>query len=317
MKKQLLGLIIGVMVLATACNADNTATTDESGSAEASTEGSSSVDLFTNLENHESTTDISINTATYPENELLEEIKSTYDGTMPAQEDLDKLADSAITPSEDLFTGKWQRTDCVSGDFATVNINLNDEGIASVSGFFYDYGNIGSIKDGTGYYLSDNVMYVVDSDNNAVYLMEIQAGSMEIVQLGEGNMGQDVTANGNYTLGEPEYTNANVIEDNFTDEQLSSIQTMIEDAGLDYVEFFENTILYGILNVSEKTATFSDGTVQTGTCYEAVSPHGFTYDSTTFIAEDGEIYFISTAEGISEYYFLTTNDAVTDMPTLE
>ncbi|MCR4904091.1 MAG: hypothetical protein K6A23_14630, partial [Butyrivibrio sp.] len=237
--------------------------------------------------------------------------------TIPEQTSLDELKASATEVSQDLFSGKWQRTNCVTGDFATVTIRQNDDNTANVSGFFYDYGNVGSINNATGYYIGDNKLFVLDEDYETLYLFSIEDGNMKIIQHGAGNMGDDVTSIGDYTQDEPQYTDADVIENNFTDEQIETIKTMLDEGGLDYTDCFENTLLYGVLTVSKSTATFADGSIQTGTYYEAVAPHGFTYDSYTFIADDGEIYYISTAEDVTEFIFLTTNDSVTQMPEIE
>ncbi len=282
MKKLYLSLILSAVMLTTACNAGT---------------------------NSEQTT-----ISSESENEYFESLMNDTTGELPDQESLDLLKNQTTAVSEDLFSGKWQRTECESSVYATVNISQNDDKTVTVKGLFYDYGNVGSINNATGYYVSNSEMFVIDEEYATLYLFKLSDNLMTIVQLGAGNMGEDVTANGTYTTGDPVYTNDNVLENNFTEEELSSIKQLLEDSGLDYLDFFENTVLYGKLTVTKAPATFEDGSTKEGTWYEAVSPHGYTYDSYTFISEDGEIYFSSTANDVEEYLFLTTDDSVTDMP---
>lgn len=315
MKKTIALLVAGFMVVSVAGCTDTTENEGQSSTVE--TSQSESAAVASSVE--EITAEVTTVAAADQEevDALLQKLLAESDDEMPSDTDIQLLKSAQVAVLEDNFTGKWSRTNCLTGMFATVNITKDTDNTASVNGFFYHYGNVGNVNVSDAFYLNDNCLVVVDEDSETLYLLTIDGDTMTVTQHGDGNMGQDVTGAGEYTLGDPVYTNANDIEDNFTDEEIEAIKALLEEGGLDYTDFFENTVLYGILTVTESEATFEDGSVQKGTWYEAIAPHGFTYDSIIFIAEDGEIYFESTMNGISEYYFLTTNDAVSDMPVKE
>lgn len=251
--------------------------------------------------------------------EVFEKLFQNEIDGMPNQSDIDILLNVKYEDTTDAFIGEWRKTQCEMGESGYIKVENNDSYSATVTGGFDSYGSSGNLNENgdTAYYVSDKYMVVKeieewDENEITLFLFAIDGDQMEVIQYGHGNMGAGVSARGTYTKGEPEYTNANVIDENFTAQEQASIKTLIEKNGLDYEERFIYSIEYGYFETSTETAAFADGSIQNGTWYESMSPHGFTAGSTIFIGIDGNIYYET---GYGEKQFITTNSAVTVMPT--
>ncbi|MCR4901604.1 MAG: hypothetical protein K6A23_01980, partial [Butyrivibrio sp.] len=115
MKKRYFTLIMGLMLLTTACSpATSDSTSENSSESTVAASAESSIDTASEEISKE------INTAEIQiiDNELFESLLTESSDTIPEQTSLDELKASATEVSQDLFSGKWQRTNCVTGDFA-------------------------------------------------------------------------------------------------------------------------------------------------------------------------------------------------------
>ena len=165
-----------------------------------------------------------------------------------------KDADNLEPIDYSFYEGRWERTfvhSSLNGQF-TIS-NADEEGFDFVGEFFY-YSHSG------------------DSAGRAVFTSENEAVFEDKSELGEGyiyftfeedmltvttegfisGMGMNVSVPGYYTKGEPEYTNANVIENTFSEEDLELIKSLL---GEDYEDIF--------VNDSECGSVVSDETVLT------------------------------------------------------
>lgn len=95
----------------------------------------------------------------------------------------------------------------------------------------------------------------------------------------------NVTVNGEYTTEVPVYTNATVLEDNFTEEELESIKAVVTE------EYYEDYFLFVVESGTMEIAPceLSDGT-------KAVYYYGFIptmgdYNFTMLKCENGDIYY--------------------------
>lgn len=190
------------------------------------------------------------------------------------------------------FVGTWNRTGVHSGRKAIVEITNQDETGFDFSGEFCHFSHIGSLE-GRAYFSEDGIAcyeYVSDiegQENQYVYFTMTEDG-VYIYATGDSGalgFGMNVTVNGEYTTEVPVYTNATVLEDNFTEEELESIKAVVTE------EYYEDYFLFVVESGTMEIAPceLSDGT-------KAVYYYGFIptmgdYNFTMLKCENGDIYY--------------------------
>lgn len=97
--------------------------------------------------------------------------------------------------------------------------------------------------------------------------------------------GMNVTMDGEYIMGEPEYTNANIIAETFSDEELEAIKKAINDDSV-YEEYFVFPMEFGNV-VIEDCAVKNRGAAR---IIAAAVPTIAGYDFTMLITEKQEVY---------------------------
>lgn len=197
------------------------------------------------------------------------------------------------------FSGEWNRTNVVTGIAGSVWISNQDEEGFDFSGEFYYYSHSGEIE-GRAYFVEDDLAIYQYEDEYAdeeaeeefIAFVRTDEG-MEIRTTGsswELGFGMNVFADGGYILGEPEYTNANILAETFSEEELAKIEQMLGTEG--YEEYFVFTVEYGAITTSD--CIVEDG--QEAVYYEAFLPTMGGYEFTMLICEDGSIYFYSGSD---------------------
>jgi len=190
------------------------------------------------------------------------------------------------------FVGTWNRTGIHSGRKAIVEITNQDETGFDFSGEFCHFSHIGSLE-GRAYFREDGIAcyeYVSDiegQENQYVYFTMTEDG-LYIYATGDSGalgFGMNVTVNGEYTTEVPVYTNATVLEDNFTEEELESIKAVVTEEY--YEDYFLFVVESGIMEIAP--CELSDGT-------KAVYYYGFIptmgdYNFTMLKCENGDIYY--------------------------
>ena len=183
----------------------------------------------------------------------------------------------------DGFYGEWHRTNTHSSINGTITIDeVNEDNLHFVGEFqfFYHLGD----AEGEAYFISENE--AVYEDERGTITFTLEDGELTLVSEGNpGWMGNRVTADGTYVMGEPAYTNRNVIAETFPNGENEEISEMLGEIS---DEVFLAPTYIGI--VTEEDVTLSDGTsARHIECYVPTDSAG--YD--IIITEDGMIYFLS------------------------
>lgn len=194
------------------------------------------------------------------------------------------------------FIGDWNRTNTVSGLSGTIVIENQDEEGFEFEGELCYYSHSGSME-GKAYYLSQNTAIYRYDDMGEEYfeyiIFQMNGDKMEVTASdGSASLGfgANVFADGEYVTGEPVYTNATILEDNFTPEELDSLKSVLgEDV---YEECFAWVVRNGVLNVTE--GTLEDGTK--AKYYEVFVPTMGGYAFELLMVEDGRWYYLSETE---------------------
>ncbi|MBE5946343.1 MAG: hypothetical protein E7259_05260 [Lachnospiraceae bacterium] len=190
------------------------------------------------------------------------------------------------------YEGIWNRTNVHSGYYGTVEITNQDEDGFDFMGNFSYYSHVGSLE-GRAYFQEDGTAvyeYVSDmegQENQYVYFTMTETGLIISATGSSGDLGfgMNVSADGDYTTEEPEYTNATVLEDNFTDEELESIKSVLTEEYYD--DYFKNVIELGVLEVSE--CTLEDGSK--AVYYNGFIPTMGYYNFELLKCDNGDIYY--------------------------
>ncbi|MBO4346173.1 MAG: hypothetical protein J5840_00890 [Lachnospiraceae bacterium] len=186
------------------------------------------------------------------------------------------------------YEGEWQRTDVHSSLCGSFAISNADEEGFDFEGEFYFYANSGNSA-GRAVFTSDNeAVYedINDFGNGKIYF-SFEEDMLNVTKDGfVSGMGMNVFVIGLYTKGEPEYTNANVFEETFSEEELEVMKDLL---GEDYEELFVNDTECGAVTTEEIVLTDS----RNARMIRSVIPgmYGF-MGYRMIIAEDGMIYFL-------------------------
>lgn len=151
--------------------------------------------------------------------------------------------------------GTWQRTNVPVSYSASIDISsVSAEGFdIVVNAYYYSHyglleGHAAWIDAGTAvcrFDLYDNVQYIVFLWDNSSLRVKATGASFEM------GFGANVTMDGEYTRNEPVYTNANILHDTFTDEQLCFLN---EKLPAEQYECFVFTTENGLVDISEENS---------------------------------------------------------------
>lgn len=223
------------------------------------------------------------------------------------QEAFKKLYDQIQTvENAENFEGTWNRTNVVNAFWGEITVtNQNTEGFDFIGDFSY-YSHAGYLE-GRAYFVAPNVALFeycqesfLDSDTSEgtdapeyVVFEKTEEGLNVIASAssGELGLGMDVFADGTYVTEEPVYTNATVLDDNFTAEEQEHIKTILGDA---YDIYFKDVVELGTLESSK--CTLEDGT--DAVFYEAFIPTMGGYRFELLKCANGDLYFYSEAENV-------------------
>ena len=207
------------------------------------------------------------------------------------------------------FGGHWARTQVHSSSSGDIEIeNVNDEGF-HFSGEFYYYSHSGEVE-GDAFFISEDTAICrqfdeEDIDGEPAYIgLRITDGFLSVIESGfvEG-LGMNVYISGTYVQGEPDYTNANIVESTFSDSELDEMKVLLgEDS---YKELFIDDTELGVVTCSD--ITISDGrAARLITC--TVPTMGGSMGYEMIITDEGKIYF-KHEKGI----FVTNDDKYEDL----
>ena len=203
--------------------------------------------------------------------------------------EIEQIAESSFSSEAD-FTGEWTRTNVHSSQGADIIIeNADSEGF-NFSGTFSYYYHMGDVAGRAVYTSPSEAEYKQsgedDIDGEPAYIrFSVDDAGLHVTSEGfvEG-LGANVVVDGDYVKGEPAYTNANVMEENFSEKDLEEIKKMLPEETYDY-DFKTNS---EIGNVTAEDATLADGTkARHIECFVPTAGEG--YDM--LITEDGRYYF--------------------------
>lgn len=153
------------------------------------------------------------------------------------------------------FEDLWSRTNVDSSLWAQINISEVEGGTMHVTGTFQYYYHLGDI-DAYASFVSENEAVISQQDldpaANPGYIHLVLNGNSLTVTSEDWffGMGESVTVDGEYTTDNPVYNNTTVMEDTFSEEELSDIQELIDD-DLTYENNFKTPTMIGIVNAEE------------------------------------------------------------------
>lgn len=216
------------------------------------------------------------------------------------------------------FEGVWNRTEEVSGCAAQIEITEQNEEGFTFCGDFYYYSHSGYLE-GKASFTAPNVAiweYTPDymPDESAEETESQQYMKFEKTEEGlivsasaassELGLGMNVFTDGLYIQGEPVYTNATVLEDNFTAQQQEALKELL---GTEYDECFKTVVEEGVL--FSAPVVLEDGTG--ATFYEAFWPTMGGYAFELLVCENGDLYFNTEYEPVA---WATNVEGATDYP---
>ena len=183
------------------------------------------------------------------------------------------------------FTGEWERTDVHNGLPAYIDISNQDEEGFDVSGGVGYFSHGGLLEDGRAYFITDTV--AIYEYNGCYLVMERTKAGMNVYVAESVDstfpFGAGCSMDGEYTLGEPEYTNAEYMNEHFTKTEQAEIKKLLGD---DYEMYFEDVVNYGV--VDDWTCELSDGTK--AVFYDGWFPTMGYCNFRMLICENGDIY---------------------------
>lgn len=193
------------------------------------------------------------------------------------------------------FEDLWTRTDVDCSLWAQISISEVSGNSMHVMGTFQYYYHLGDI-DAYAYFVSENEAVISQQDIDP----EAAPGFIYLTLNGDTltvtsedwffGLGEGVTVDGEFTNGNPVYTNSTVLEDTFSEDELSSIQELIDD-DIVYENRFRTPTVIGV--VTDEEVLLTNGTsARHISCTVPTSTEG--YD--ILILTNGRIY-IDTHQG--------------------
>ena len=203
------------------------------------------------------------------------------------------------------FIGVWHRTNCHSAIAGTIAMDkIEKETHGGIKGTFIHFkgefirgGNLGNIE-GEALFINENEAVYTSwealEDPNLEYdtylIFNIDDSGLHVSLQGENDrlgFGQGVSATGDYITDEPVYTNTNIVEETFSEEELGRIKELLGE------QIYNDEFIYvtsgGV--VFDETVILADE--KEARYIEAFIPGvGIGYDM--LITEDGRIYYKPT-----------------------
>ena len=195
------------------------------------------------------------------------------------------------------FEDLWSRTDVDCSLWAQINISEVEGGTMHVTGTFQYYYHLGDI-DAYASFVSENEAVISQQDldpaANPGYIHLVLDGNDLTVTAEDWffGMGEGVTVDGEYTTDNPVYTNATILEDTFSEDELNDIQELIDD-DLIYENDFKTPTVIGI--VTDEEVLLNNGTsARHISCTVPTSTEGYdmliTSGGKIYLDINGEIY---------------------------
>lgn len=211
------------------------------------------------------------------------------------RETLKKLYELRNVPKNPINPeGTWNRTNVCSGYWGTLTVSQ-----ATDEGFFVE-GKLGYYSNSGGfwrkaYYVADNLAIVkfdpyIDDLEPQYMAFFLQEDSLKVTasygSRGLG-LGESVVIDGEYVQGEPVYTNANVLEELFTEKDMEALEKLLPEEY--YKDYFLFVTKAGIAEKSEEA--LSDGWEVT--CVEVFVPTMKGRGYTLYFSSDEGYYSIT------------------------
>ena len=194
-----------------------------------------------------------------------------------------------VTENHPNADGIWKRTDTHSGITGTIEITNSDNDGFDFDGEFYHFGNGGELSGRAEFVAEDVAEYVSEYNSEIKVYFTFTEEWLTVVSDGMGadlGLGNNVTVSGKYSTKEPAYTNANIVEDTFTDDELSVMKSLLTDDQYDN-EFINDTECG---QVWTDKVVLSDGTK--GKCVSCFMPGLAAFMGYELvITEDGMFYY--------------------------
>ena len=244
------------------------------------------------------TLDISTENLGYGE---LEAFKNIYDQIQPVED-------------ADNYVATWSRTNVGTGASAQIIITNQDAEGFDFTGEFFSYSHLGCLE-GRAYFVTRNLAIFEYNQEGyeapAQYVVfEMTGDGMKVIASGESGdlgFGMSVFADGTYVTGDPVYTNATILDDNFTPEEQEGIKSLLGDK---YEEYFKDVVEFGILESTE--CILEDET--SAVFYEGFIPTMGGYRFELLKCENGDLYFYSESEEVG---WKTNVSGAIDYPAYE
>lgn len=221
------------------------------------------------------------------------------------------------------FTGEWNRTNVPTYYYGHMDISNQDETGFQVVGDCMWFSHSGVIE-GKAYFVTKDIAVYrfyneyASEDNYLGYeneyeyiVFEKTANGLFVYATGSGGAigaGANCFVEGEYVSGDPVYTNANILKETYTDEQLATIENLVGD------ELYENIFVITTENgqIECKSCQLEDESL--GTFYSAYIPGIADYNYySLIICDNGDIYCEIGPDG--EFY--TNVDNAAEMPEYE
>lgn len=329
-------MIIILMAGMTGCNrvgemvqsflGDDAVTAESSTDAEADEESEEESEEEAESESEEEESESEEEELAEPELSLEQAIYGLSTDSLVIEENIGEALYYYASPQEDAmdFTGEWNRTNVPTYHYGHMDISNQDENGFQIDGDWMWFSHSGVIEEGTAYLVTENIAvyriyneYVTEDGyqgfaNEYEYIVfERTEDGLFLYATASGGAigaGANCFVEGEYINGEPEYTNANILKETYTEEQLTAIKELVGEEL--YEDIFVLTTEYGQIEYS--SCQLEDDSL--GTFYSAYIPGIADYNFyNLIICDNGDIYCEIGPDGD----FYTNVDAVSNMPEYE
>ena len=260
-----------------------------------------------------------------PELSVEEALSGLVTDDFVIKEDVGEALYYYASPQRDAvdFTGEWNRTNVPTYYYGHMDISNQDETGFQVVGDCMWFSHSGVIE-GKAYFVTKDIAVYrfyneyASEDNYQGYgneyeyiVFEKTANGLFVYATGSGGAigaGANCFVEGEYVSGDPVYTNANILKETYTDEQLAAIEKLVGD------ELYEDIFVITTENgqIECKSCQLEDESL--GTFYSAYIPGIADYNYySLIICDNGDIYCEIGPDG--EFY--TNVDNAAEMPEYE
>ncbi len=225
---------------------------------------------------------------------------SDYDLVYGNADEFKKIYEkTTIVENAENFEGSFNRTNVNNSYAAELKINRQDS-----EGFDFElectyYSHSGYMEGKAQFVLRNVAVYEYSDewseDGECQYVIfKKNAEGVNVIASGNSSelgFGMNVCADGLYVSGEPEYTNATILNDLFTSDEQEGLKILIGDF---YDECFKTVVENGIINATD--CELSDGTQ--AVFYEAFIPTMGGYEFELLITANDDMYFYTENSSI-------------------